>query len=389
MKQIAVLMSSSQHFRNTGMFSVEWAAYNFFKENFPSCGLTFYVPNLSPESEYPSEYEMRVPYSTYRIIDDQAVYDIRSSDLIVFWSDFFHTRHYFDQYIQQYTSLDKDLFFRAFFLEGASKNIQQKSIAFGVSLMFFDENKVKDRYTRAFERLYQNMQLIMPRDRISFNNLFRYLDSDFTDCMYLGVDPAFLLPSEQKTTLMREKNVGLFIGRRTEIQSSHVREIKKFAKESGRAIYWIDWMRNTESFIMRAIKNPEQARNLLWHMWLGIKYRRLGHEQNPIFNLNRYDMIITDTYHLAVNAIRSNVPVFCIGTDDKVIYNRPALDLSDKKKKVLMEMLGFQEYYGEPTKNKLQNTLLQDQFSNSKNKSKVNKEKSILIDSCKNILRKS
>lgn len=384
MKTIAVLLSSSQHFRNTGMFSVELAAYQFFKKNFPECRLTFYVPHISGEKEYPVEYERRVPHSTYRQINASCAAHIRNADLIVFWSDFFHTRHYVDQYLKQYTDVDIDLFYKTFFLEGAATSVLRKSIAFGNSLMFLDRpGSVLDRHQKAFNRLYENMTLAMPRDSISWKNLCDAIkDRNSRSVLTLGIDPAFLLEKEKPRTVNIERNVGLFIGRRTEIKSKHVREIKRFAKETKRAIYWIDWMRNTESFFMRAIKNPKQARNLMYHCYLSARYRRLGHEQNPLFSINRYDMIITDTYHLAVNAIRAGIPVFCIGTN-QIIYGKDALDLHDKKKETLMKMIGIDRFYGEPSVMKLKLALDQDV---SQYIDRVSKYRAMLLAACKQIL---
>jgi hypothetical protein len=354
MKTISVLLSSSQHFRNTGMFSVEWAAYEFFRKNFPDCKLTFYVPHLSPESEYPAEYEMRVPYRTYKQLDDHAVDEIWSADLIVFWSDFFHTRHYIDQYLTNYTDVDLDLFYQAYFLEGAPEEVLIKAIGFGNSLMFFsDFGKPHDRYSKAFHRLYKIMPISMPRDTVSYENLVKFRSENLCHgCIAQGIDPAMLIPEMIFNPANRAKNIGLFIGRRTEINSSHLKAIKDFAKEVGGKICWIDWMRNTESLLIRAIKNPRQALNLFRHIILGIRYRELWHTENPLFHFYRYDMIITDTYHLAVNAVRCNIPVFCIGTGE-VIYGKNALDLHDKKKEVLMSMFGLSNNYGVPTIKKL------------------------------------
>jgi hypothetical protein len=385
-KKIAVLLSSSQHFRNTGMFSVELAAYEFFKDNFPACKLTFYVPHLSEKCEYPFEYALRVPYETYRVIDSDAVDDIWNSDLIVYWSDFFHTRHYIEQYLLNYTDVDLDIFYRAYLLEGASEEIWRKAIGFGNSLMFFsDFGKPHDRYSKAFNNLYRFMHISMPRDTVSYANLKHFRSKN--DChgnIFQGVDPAMLLPKSPSTPEKQKKNLGLFIGRRTEIDPLHVKLIKEFAKESGREICWIDWMRNTESFILRAVKNPRQAPNLIRHMWLASKYRKFGHETNPLFNLDRYDMIVTDTYHLAVNAVRSRIPVFCIGTGE-IIYGKNALDLHDQKKEAMMRMFGHGEKYGIPTKSSLRFTE-NDGPSGSVLFEMIDSIRDLLVLECKRVL---
>ena len=57
--------------------------------------------------------------------------------------------------------------------------------------------------------------------------------------------------------------------------------------------------------------------------------------------LSGYRYIITDTYHLAVNAWRMGIPAICIG----MAVDTSQHSLSDKKKEILYEMIGARRFY--------------------------------------------
>lgn len=346
MAKISVLLSSSNNFSNTGMFSVDYAAYEFFSTNYPGCDLSFYVLNLPSKDLYP--YDDIMPYEIYKEINWYNVNDIHTSDLIVFWSDFFHTRHYLEQYMEDYVLKHsanrndiEDLFFKAFFLEGADESVLKKSISFGNSLMFLsDDNINPDRYSKNFNRLYSNIALSMPRDYVSLFNLI----SSVPGCnVKQGCDPAFTLAHR---SFDKNKSIGIFIGRRNEIKIRDVFKIYVLSKILGYDIKWINWMVNRESFIKRGISNPSQMKNLLTHLIMSKLFKSgKGVHESQFTELGKYSLVITDTYHLSINAINSGANVFCIG-DDNIIYNKNALDLHDKKKEVLFNMMDLASCYG-------------------------------------------
>lgn len=363
MRNIAIVLSSSIGFRNSGMFSVDFAAYSFFKNYYPEDNLIFYVFHLSPESDYP--YEELMPYSIYRKITAKNMNEFYCSDLIVYWSDLNHNRHFIEQFVETYIfpdskdiKEDTNLFYNLYFLEAADDSVFKNVITFGNSLMNIEKDdmtKVTDRYSRNLHRLYKNIRFAMPRDNLSL-----IIANHFTKDCCQGCDPAFLL-YDKFPKIKKENSIGIFIGRRTEISLIDVYNIIVFASNNNMNIEWIPWMMNTESFLWRSIKNPRQAKNLFLHCLLASWFGK----KKPIYlndftTLARHNMVITDTYHLAINAIKENLPVFCIGSDS-IIYNTGSLDLSDKKKEVLFKMINsyntFWHSYGKLTVSKLQNTL--------------------------------
>ena len=386
---IAVVLSSSIGFRNSGMFSVDYAAYKYFNKHFPEQNLKFYVFHLCPESDYP--YEELMPYSIYNKINNDNKRDLFCADMIVYWGDFNHNRHFIEQFVETYIfpdsddiDGDRDLFYDLYFLEDAEDFILNKVITFGNSLMNVDnEEKFKtDRYAVNLRRLYKNMKMAMPRDIVSLEKA-KYI-TDYRGNASQGCDPAFLLHKVFPTIKERDNSIGLFLGRRTEISLRDVTKIMLFAEQASIKIEWIPWMMNTESFLWRSIKNPRQAKNLFLHCLLAFYFaKKKPKYANDFTTLGRHNMIITDTYHLAINAIKDDVPVFCIG-NDSIIYNTGSLDLSDKKKEVLFRMINRYNSYGEVTLKKLWGAVLNrdDQYllTTSKNISKK------LYRACKIIL---
>ena len=160
-----------------------------------------------------------------------------------------------------------------------------------------------------------------------------------------------------------------------------------FSRKHGMEIEWIDWMLDFAKTKERAFKNPRQMKNLLIQMFLARIFRRKKMNcemQNCFTTLSKFDMIVTDTYHLAINGIRNFVPVFCIGYDS-VIYGKPALDLHDKKKQVLFEMIGREHAYGIPKIQALENAAFphKEDFEYI---TQINKIEKSLLEICSFIL---
>jgi hypothetical protein len=78
--------------------------------------------------------------------------------------------------------------------------------------------------------------------------------------------------------------------------------------------------------------------------WLLGKYRlkNLSRRYDHVLEtLHAVEFLVTDIYHLTVNALNSGCPVYCIGRDGKLFDDT----CDDYKKVVLMEMLDYGEQY--------------------------------------------
>jgi len=399
--KISILLSSSKKFRNTGMFSVDLAAYDFFSRNFPEAEIKFYVFELG-ERKYYSQYESLLPYITYNEISKDNISDIAKSDLIVFWSDFFHNRSFLEEYMEDYhfskckSSAEREdkqtLFHRAFFLEGEAPSVIRKSVIFGNSLMpsARKDFEVKDRYTKNFLTLYENAFAVMPRDEVSNVNARAFSGAH----SIRGIDPAFLYQGAPR--YKKKRILGLFLGRRTEISVSNVFSIMRFAKKEELKIEWLPWMINTESMIVRAVFNPRQMKNLFLHCLLSFVFKSdKEYSKSNLLNLSRHSVIITDTYHLCINAMSQGVHVYGVGSNS-TIYGKKAKDLHDKKKEVLFRMLGRSNRYFDVSDiscDKMQENYkertVKDEMIDKSNASKVDSSADILKNVCENILKRS
>lgn len=381
MKTISVFLASNTNHSNTGMFSVDWAAYAFFTEQFPGYKVNLWLMEKQHLHNYP--YDNLLPHANYRQLTRDNLYQALSADMIVYWSDFFHTRHFLEQYMEDYVLHNHalpyeealTLFHEAFYLEGAEPEVYKKTLIFGNSLMFIEPDDFNDdRYSRNIRKLYANANSIMPRDSVSQ-----------TKCKWLlsmhaqqGCDPAWLL---RHPTAKQEDKIGFYVGRRNEVSLKDVNTLMNFADNNSLELEWIDWMINNQSWTKRAIQNPRQAYNIAKHRLLA---ELMPSTYGDITDLHKYKFIVTDTYHLAINALAAGVPVFCIG-DGSIIYGKNALDLHDRKKKVLFEMMDNLESYGKLTYKKLDHAMSLNPFEN-KYVQQTRNIKFNLVANCKEIL---
>ena len=387
MSDISVILASSIGFRNSGMFSVDYSAFNFFSENFNGSKVKLYVFNLSDRSDYP--YEDIMPYDNYVKINKSNIKDVYNSDLIVYWSDFFHSRHFIDEFMEGYVFTEDDrpeqtdLFYKFFFLEGADDSIYNKTITFGNSLMFIKPEHFTrdDRYSINFKNFYSKIKISMPRDPESVNNLRSTVKSN---CIQ-GCDPAFFLKPDDPE--LERCGVGVFIGRRSKIKIIDILRIKTFAKMNSLDVGWVDWMINTESLVERSLKDPSQAWNLFLHHLMSVIFNsRKCEYENDFTSLSRYSIVVTDTYHLCINAIKSGTPVFCIGDDEKV-YKSAATDNCSLKKKVLFDIMHMSNCYGDVSVESLFSAI-NTKYQSSQYQKDVKSISLQLLSHCKSIIGK-
>jgi polysaccharide pyruvyl transferase WcaK-like protein len=245
-----------------------------------------------------------------------------------------------------------------------------------------NEKRRTDRYATNLKNLYYKIELAMPRDDVSFDNLHR-LDANN---LKLGCDPAFIL-DENETNVPKERKLGLFIGRRTKIKIKHIFEIIKYARNNKLKIEWIPWMVNRESFVWRSILNPRQATNLLLHIFLEFIFGNKNKYDGYLSSLTRYDIVVTDTYHLAINSVKGNVPVFCVCDGEELYKNSSSLFGHGEKRNIIFKELGFEGSCGEPTVHSMSQSVMY-KYSGSDYKYHVGNCYNILKSICYSIINK-
>lgn len=204
-----------------------------------------------------------------------------------------------------------------------------------------------------------------------------------------GCDPAFLLSQKNsfKEGFLTSKTnkIGLFVGRRTKIKFTDLLKIFIFATGKKKEIEWIPWMVNRESFLERGLKNPGQAINLFLHVVLEKLFKNKT-RRHIATSLGEYDMIITDTYHLAINAIKENVPAFCIHDGKELYKGSDKIHGIGEKRDILYRMLDMPMSHGKITGEKLYSTYYNSSFNGSKYEQNVLGIYQTLINKCRKIL---
>lgn len=170
-------------------------------------------------------------------------------------------------------------------------------------------------FDEAVERLQQNFKMILPRDGLSVSNLSRSFRADSLHKIRPGMDCAFLLDSAPA-----EARGGFF---------------SYYFGRSG--------FKDQQQLIQRVeaatgLQGREVSR------WL--KLERDGfhdHFQARRQQLAESQFVITDVYHLSVNALNLRTPVLCLGKPSQAQVGT----LGDLKKRYLFQLLGLGEFYVE------------------------------------------
>ncbi len=145
-----------------------------------------------------------------------------------------------------------------------------------------------------------------------------------------GVDAAFLLPAAN--LLPNDGSLGVYVGRSALRPEAVALFGRAFAKHMQLRPEWIDWGREPAFW-------PMGSRSRFRLAWPGLEHGRVNprptqrmriygevlagsrHDAEPVAQppapellrqLSRHEVILTDTYHLAVNAWRVGTPAICI-----------------------------------------------------------------------------
>lgn len=262
-------------------------------------------------------------------------------DAIVFWGDFLHAMSYWRVDLmprlprEGIASSQQEIFdvlHRHLMLEGAADKALQKSIIFGGTLI---SNTAKDyldeRYRTNLTKLFSAAQAVLLRDAISAASIAPLRSPVST----LGMDCAFLLRDEDLDHLSSfvatapelRDGVGVFFGR-----SPKLRYLLKFSRNVARSLglqaQWIPWLpvgRRRSPLIRLYGYDPGIATS----------------PGEVLARLSKCKFVVTDTYHLCVNAWRLGIPAVCIGQG----ANHITTTIGDKKKEILYSMYGAEPYY--------------------------------------------
>jgi polysaccharide pyruvyl transferase WcaK-like protein len=337
--------------RNTGMHSVELAAQVFLKGRFPDAELIWY--KLDPEQQTPGVMPARLIWDFL----DQFF----EHDLLLYWGDFLHSDHFIEQdavpklrrLLRVRESRARELLCEVLLLQRAPIEILRKSVAFGGSLIHsVDRLEDDSTYAKALRRLIVESAGFFPREPVSAAAVARLRDDSVERVM--GCDPAFLLPSTCPSP--SSGDCGLFLGARTGLSPGICDFVAELRHASGLRFEWLPWFpqlnmgdRDYRRRLGKLVSSPSQ----LAPAAMQAHYRRKLMRQAKATHASGataaamveqpalYDLIVTDTYHLCVNALRLGTPCICLGdSNERVLWS-----LNDKKKAALLSMYSAERFY--------------------------------------------
>jgi hypothetical protein len=312
--------------RNTGMLSVDAALCSFVFRNLPSVTIDFFTIEgeyvLFPEKQQHAEI-------SYNLLTNQKqLYDY---DVVIFWGDFLHSRGFHLEHILPRQRIRNpeissgaflDRIFDVLLLENAPEELLRKTICFGGSIYFDSPHHQADaRYRAAVTRLFSNAQLVLVRDPISaaFASLLGAKGAT------LGVDCGFLL--KPFPLLVWDQNPRIFT---KTVGYSFNRMLSQDGKQLDRMLRLVRKLAHVLGL---------QPMNLRWlettggDLSSGLAAR--------IAEINKCCLVVTDTYHCAVNALREGIPTVCVGLGSEHAKH----PLSEKKKELLFYMFNAGSLY--------------------------------------------
>lgn len=294
---------------NTGMLSVE---YSF--ESICKCNPHWEVSRYCLETDF-AVHQAQIGSLRYAKLTDRA--QLSSSDRVVYWGDFLHWRGYLHQDLadrnnRNHSKIEDseliDKYYASFFLE-QQPELLERAVLYGGTLYplnFMDFADV--RYTKNLSNILQTARLARFRDAYSAEFARRISGEQK---QFMGMDPGFLWDTADIAATEDHRYLAYSFGR-----SGQDEVLKDFAVKLARYLnlepLYVDWFGFTgmSNEVVRKISAIKGAA-----------------------------LVLTDIYHMGVNALREKKLTYMIGNGASYAFGT----LSDKKKEVL-----FKQYFLEP-----------------------------------------
>jgi hypothetical protein len=346
MARVAVITAPNIGYRNTGMVTVDLAFESLRRRMDTEVDATWYT--LHP----PETVELRecargteFPFR-FRTLTDHLD-ELRDHDAVVFWGDFLHARHYLAQdaanrLLDFGFAPDRDaaraLLHRTLLMADQPDELLARTLSYGGTILHNAQSDYEDKeYGPLFSRLVAGSHRVWVRDPISAAKIARLRGDRTTE--YFGSDAALLsrpgdlarLPTTAWSENLPDGGaIGVFLGARTRIPSWLPGFCDDLSDRFGAPLEWLPWFD-------RDI--PTEAGP--------IAARPGGHTLGDLLHvLPRYRLVITDTYHLCVNAWGAGTPAVCVGAPEPVpTTHDDYLTLSEVKKHVFHMAYDAADFY--------------------------------------------
>lgn len=326
-RRIALLCARPPE-RNTGMVTVDLAGLSFLRRRFHSSTITPYVWGvLNPYK--PDE----LPFVYHDLLSEAD--DFIGADLRIVWGDFSHAAAHWLPDPKAWPGETVDVspakVAEIAFLQRAELSTIRRTIVFGATIITNEAKDYRDRiYDSASRRFFTEAGAVFFRDALSAAKIAADRGAQQT----LGIDCAFTLRDEDLEQLPRfvkapsKSGIGVFFGR-----SPDKPRLLSFARQLGNKLgekpTWLHWFWSS-----RRVRIPARVH--------GFSIANSEFYPGELLSaLSACRFVVTDTYHLCINAWRMGIPAICVGMGASTSSD----SLADKKKEILYEMYDAREFY--------------------------------------------
>jgi hypothetical protein len=272
---------------------------------------------------------------------------LRDHDAVVFWGDFLHTRHYLAQdatnrLLDFGFATDRDdaraQLNRALLLSDQPDEVLARTLSYGGTILHNTQSDYEDKeYGPLFSRLVTRAHRMWVRDPLSAAKIAHLRRDRTTD--HFGSDAALLsrpgdldhLPTTEWSRSVPEGGaIGVFLGARTPIPEWLPGFCQGLSDRLGAPLEWLPWFdRDVPAAVGHIAARPGSP--------------TVG---DLVGVLPRYRLVVTDTYHLAVNAWGAGTPAVCVGAPEPTPKTHDDyLTLSDVKKHVFHMAYDATDFY--------------------------------------------
>ncbi|MEU9475981.1 polysaccharide pyruvyl transferase family protein [Streptomyces sp. NPDC048191] len=346
MARVAVITAPNIGYRNTGMLTVDLAFESLRRRMGTEIDPTWFT--LHPPETVPlraGAHGTDFPFRFHALTEHLDA--LRDHDAVVFWGDFLHTRHYLAQDatnrlldfgVAEDRATARTLLNRTLLLADQPDELLARTLSYGGTILHNTQSDYEDKeYGPLFSRLMTRSHRVWMRDPLSAAKIAHLRRDRTTD--YFGSDAALLSrPGDLDhlpTTAWSEDApdsaaIGVFLGARTRIPAWLPGFCEGLSDRLGAPLEWLPWFdRDIPSGVGHIPVRPGTP--------------TVG---DLLRVLSRYRLVITDTYHLCVNAWGAGTPVLCVGAPEPVpTTDDDYLTLSDVKKHVFHMAYDATDFY--------------------------------------------
>lgn len=337
---------------NPGMASVDLAFDSVARAAGLSDVTYWRLWDVSEWSEYRGDLPLEVQTS-FTDPDNHLVYqsmrdridEAFDADLIVYWGDFLHMAAYQGQMqdvlhrrIGASTPAEAQaIVAKAMMLKGVDAATRERVLTYGTTLSMNTTADYAGGYGDDLASLMRDVRGAWMRDPYSAM-VVRTLRGGRGDS-HQGADAAFLLDHGDRDSSASTGGLGVFIGRSKISPETAAGFGRQLARELDLVPHWIPWgdqpafwpvgSRVRFRAAWPALEHPSVSppRGQLIRTSIsalrGTEKPRVDHPRgfDLIRSLAEYQVIVTDTYHLAINAWAQGIPTICLVDQDNNGWN--------------------------------------------------------------------